>query len=166
MFNGKHTEETKQKMRDSHPKRPIIAIDMKTKNTRTYESTRAAGADGFASSNITAACKGRLRHCYGFYWRYLDEFESIEKVFEDAKNAPHKNSRPVVAIDPKRKTTKQYPSIRAAAAEGLNYDSVIAALLGRSRRCGGKFWRYAEDFKDIEQVLKEENEYESKEKAS
>ena len=144
-------------MSDSHPKRPIIGIHMETHETRQYESTRGATADGFASSNITAACKGRLRHCYGYYWRYLDEFESIKRVLQEAAARPSGVHRAVVAIDPKKRTAKTYASIKTASDDGYSYDSIVAALLGRSRMSGGKLWRYAENFTSIDQALAAED---------
>ncbi len=82
----RHTMETRRKMSVGQSKRPVIAIGMKAPyNMRVYESTRAAVGDGFASSNITATCKGRVRHCYGFYWRYLEDFKNVETVLAEAK---------------------------------------------------------------------------------
>jgi hypothetical protein len=155
----KHTAATKRKMSESKPKRPVIAVNMDTRETRTFESTRAAADEGFASSNIIAACKGRLRHYKNHFWRYADEFESIDKVFADAEARPSQVTSPVVAINPKTRASKHYPSIKATEDDGYDYDSVMAALIGRSRRSGGMFWRYAEDFTSADEVLAEETAY-------
>jgi hypothetical protein len=141
---------------------------MQTHQLQAYQGTRDPQLvkRGFASGNITAACKKRLRHVYGFYWRYADEFESIEKVLKENDERPNNVVRPVVMIDPVKRVAKRFPSIRAASKEGYDYNSVISALLGRSRRSGERYWRYAEDFVSVEAVLSEEAAYDADKKGA
>lgn len=157
-----HTKATKRKMSESKPKRPVIAISMEAPHkTKVYESTREAMKDGFASSNITSVCKGRMRHCYGFWWKYLEEFVDVETVIAEANATPHQNLRPVVSIDPKTRAFVRYPSVTSTNDDGFKSESVCAVLAGRCRSHGQLFWRYAENFVDVETVLAEEVAYDN-----
>lgn len=71
----KHSEETRQRMSESHKKRPIVGVSLTTGEVIRLPSTRAAREHGFASSNIVACCRGRKKSCYGFTWSYEKDDE-------------------------------------------------------------------------------------------
>ena len=90
MFGNHHTDESRQKMRNSHKglrqseehrkhngeshKKPIIQLSRNFEFIRKWDSaTDAAREIGGFSTSITACCNGRLKTAYGFIWRYADD---------------------------------------------------------------------------------------------
>lgn len=91
MYGKKHTEESIKKMSESHkgavPWNKGIKTNIRPKNARRvgmfndsgellqeFESvTAAAIAVGNRSGNISACCKGKVRHASGYVWKYLEK---------------------------------------------------------------------------------------------
>ena len=91
MYGKKHSEETIQKMSKSHMGRTAWNKGLKTgvrpANARkvamfddngilikTFNSVREGAMEvGGYGGNISACCKGKVKHASGYIWKYLDE---------------------------------------------------------------------------------------------
>ena len=74
MFGKHHSEETKEKMSESHSK-PIVQIDASTnKIINVWGSSADAEREGYNHGNISLCCKGKRKTHGGFRWMYLSEY--------------------------------------------------------------------------------------------
>lgn len=62
--------ETRKKMSDAKPKRPVRGVHMVTCDVVGYESARAAMKDGFHASHISECCRGLSATHQGYRWEY------------------------------------------------------------------------------------------------
>ena len=62
---------------EKHPRaRRIIQYDLNNNFIRYWDYIRQAAKElNIGESNITACCRGKIKHCYGFVWRYADDVE-------------------------------------------------------------------------------------------
>ena len=69
---GKHlSEETKRKISESKPKKPVLQFSKNGEFIAEYPSAREASRQtGCYHENICACCKGRLKTCGGYIWKY------------------------------------------------------------------------------------------------
>lgn len=80
MYGKHHTEETKQKMRDSHKGKsnykrckPIQQYTKDMVFIREWDSATLAEKElNIHSGNITKCCKGKLKTCGNFIWKYKE----------------------------------------------------------------------------------------------
>lgn len=81
MYGKKHTEESRRKMSEVHKgktgekhpsSKPILQIDKKTGQViKTWPCTwEVQRILGIYSSNISKCCKGKLKSCGGYIWKY------------------------------------------------------------------------------------------------
>lgn len=76
MTGQKRTSVTKEKMREVSPnKKSIEQLDKETKLVlATWPSMQdASRATGLPTANLTSCCKGRIKTCGGFVWRYVED---------------------------------------------------------------------------------------------
>ena len=92
MYGKKHSEETRQKIREkalgrkftaeqrkkfsdaSKTKRKVVQLDKKGNVVNTFLSVReAADSVNLANTNIVFCCRHEWRTARGYYWRYADE---------------------------------------------------------------------------------------------
>ena len=69
---GKHpTEETRRKMSDSKPKKPVLQFSKNGEFIAEYPSVREAEIQtGCNQGNICLCCNGKRKSCGGYIWRY------------------------------------------------------------------------------------------------
>ena len=62
-----------------HPRaRKIAQYDLDNNFIRYWDYIRQAARElNIGESNITACCRGKIKYCYGFIWRYADEEHTI-----------------------------------------------------------------------------------------
>ena len=71
MFGKHHTEETKSKMSKSSHSKPVLQYSKEGELIAEYLSTKEAERlTGCYHGHICQCCKGRLKTCGGFIWRY------------------------------------------------------------------------------------------------
>ena len=71
MFGKHHTEETKSKMSKSSHSKPVLQYSKEGELIAEYLSTKEAERlTGCYHGHICKCCKGRLKTCGGFIWRY------------------------------------------------------------------------------------------------
>ena len=63
-----------------HPRaRKIAQYDLDNNFIRYWDYIRQAARElNIGESNITACCRGKIKYCYGFIWRYADEEHTIQ----------------------------------------------------------------------------------------
>ena len=69
---GKHpSEETKNKIRESNPSKPVIQYSKEGDFIAEYISAREAERQtGCHNQHICNCCKGKIKSCGGYIWRY------------------------------------------------------------------------------------------------
>ena len=70
--NGEQNNRVKRKIR---VRKPVIAMNIKTKETRIYESIGATEEDGFQCGNVHHVCNGKYKSHKGWIFRYLKDGE-------------------------------------------------------------------------------------------
>lgn len=63
------TEEMKQKLKESHPKKAVINL---TTGERFESIKEAAEKFGIEATHITRVCKGKRKSCGGYKWSYAE----------------------------------------------------------------------------------------------
>ena len=53
--------------------KPIVQIDSNGNVVRVWNSIKAAGADGFSTTMISACCNGHRKHTGGFSWAFYTQ---------------------------------------------------------------------------------------------
>ena len=67
------SEEMKNKIRENTPSKPVIQFSKTGEFIAEYPSSRDAERQtGCNQSNISKCCKGKLKSCDGFIWRYKE----------------------------------------------------------------------------------------------
>ena len=73
MFGKHHSEETKKKMTKSHGVYGILQFSKDGELIAEYPSAREAERNtGFNHSNICRCCKGKIKSCGGYIWKYKE----------------------------------------------------------------------------------------------
>ena len=77
MYGKHHSEDTKRKMSEAHKEKiyantkPILQFSKNGELIAEYSSlTEASRQTGCSASHICSCCKGRLKTCGGFIWKY------------------------------------------------------------------------------------------------
>ena len=66
-----HSEESKKKMSENRPSKPVIQFSKTSEFIAEYPSTREAERQtGCNQGHICECCKGRLKTCGGYIWKY------------------------------------------------------------------------------------------------
>lgn len=157
MFGRKHSEESKQKMREwrtgwrhseasiekmkkfqaKHAKE-IICYETKT----VYKSIReAAEKNSLKECGLIAACNlFPNRTCGGFHWYRLEDYPiDYECVLPPSPKKP----RPVIRLD----TLVTYSSIREAARScDLDPRNISKCCRGKMRTLDGTKWKFLEEY--------------------
>ena len=73
-LTGKHhTEETKEKIRENNPSKPVIQYSKTGEFIAEYLSiNEAERLTGCYHQHISKCCKGKLKSCGGFIWKYKE----------------------------------------------------------------------------------------------
>lgn len=67
----RHSEETKQKISQSHNPQPIFQYDMNGSLIKEWKSSGEIRREtNMSCQNINSVCKGLRRQAYGYIWRY------------------------------------------------------------------------------------------------
>ena len=111
----------------------VRRIDLKTGETKVYESQAAVEADGFSQGMVSMCCTGKRATHQSYGWEFV---EDPAAPFIDKKK------RPVRRIDPKTGETKDYPSQAEAAKEGFTAGKISDCCLGRRKTHGGFGWQF------------------------
>ena len=70
-FGKHHSEESKKKMSENRPSKPVIQFSKTSEFIAEYPSTREAERQtGCNQGHICECCKGRLKTCGGYIWKY------------------------------------------------------------------------------------------------
>ena len=73
MFGKHHSGETKNKMSENRPSKPVLQFSKTGEFISEYPSTREAERQtGCYNQNICSCCKGKLKSTGGFIWRYKE----------------------------------------------------------------------------------------------
>ena len=86
MYGYKHSEETKKewskkrkgkKLYGDNPKaRAVIQYDMNMNYIQTFSTIKEAYENvGCNHGNISSCCRGKIKSCGGYKWRYADEYD-------------------------------------------------------------------------------------------
>ena len=68
-----HSEESKNRMSENRPSKPVLQFSKDGEFIAEYSSIMEAEKNtGCFNPNICACCKGKLKTCGGFIWRYKE----------------------------------------------------------------------------------------------
>lgn len=71
MFGKHHSEESKKKIRENNPSKAVIQLSKDGEFIAEYPSTKEAERQtGCHHQSICACCKGRLKTCGRYIWKY------------------------------------------------------------------------------------------------
>jgi len=124
----------------SFQQRPIYKIDMETLNILDrYDSIQEASRENkMSAGNITMACKGQRPRASGYYWCYVDEYDTWQNTNAKLKEVP------VVKLDKDtHEQLAEYPSITEAAKQNnLQISNIWTSCNYETRHTGGFKWAY------------------------
>ena len=70
----KHSEESKKRIRENNPSKPVIQFSKNGDFIAEYPSAREAERQtGCRNGNICSCCKGKYKSTGGFIWKYKEE---------------------------------------------------------------------------------------------
>ena len=73
LFGKHHSEESRKKMSENRPSKPVLQFSKTGEFIAEYPSTREAERQtGCYQSNICACCKGKYKSTGGYIWRYKE----------------------------------------------------------------------------------------------
>ena len=73
LFGKHHSEESRKKMSENRPSKPVLQFSKTEEFIAEYPSTREAERQtGCYQSNICACCKGKYKSTGGYIWRYKE----------------------------------------------------------------------------------------------
>ena len=73
LFGKHHSEESRKKMSENRPSKPVLQFSKNGELIAEYPSTREAERQtGCYQSNICACCKGKYKSTGGYIWRYKE----------------------------------------------------------------------------------------------
>ena len=73
LFGKHHSEESRKKMSENRPSKPVLQFSKTGEFIAEYPSTREAERQtGCYQSNICACCKGKYKSTGGFIWKYKE----------------------------------------------------------------------------------------------
>jgi len=59
----------------------VVKLSLNLEYIDTFKSAKIAGESiGAHPSNIGNVCKGKQKHCKGFYWMYLSDYEKLQQL--------------------------------------------------------------------------------------
>ena len=68
-----HSEESKNRIRENTPSKPVLQYSMNGEFIAEYPSLHEAERQtGCHQGNICACCKGKLKYCGGYIWKYKE----------------------------------------------------------------------------------------------
>ena len=71
LFGKHHSEESRKKMSENRPSKPVLQFSKTGEFIAEYPSTREAERQtGCYQSNICACCKGKYKSTGGYIWKY------------------------------------------------------------------------------------------------
>jgi len=106
----------------------------------------SVGVDQKNGSSISTACKGKCKSAYGYYWCYVDEYDSF--IYEEY----HRIYNPILQFDKNGEFMKEYSNIKSAAKDNNLEQSSISHALNEDPSCGGYIWFHKDNFD--EKILK------------
>ena len=72
-FGKKRTPEEKEKLRNKKTNRKVDCFNLQNELIATYKTIKdACDATGSNNSSISKCCKGKVKTCKGFIWRYSE----------------------------------------------------------------------------------------------
>lgn len=150
----KHTDAHKEKLRTDNPggnatAKGIIAISTDTfEVVKTYKSASEAsmeligGINGKA--NINAACRrNKTRAPYGFYWRYVGEYDPNEdyQTYNTIRSTPIRNSRTVLQLNVDGNIIREWGSVNDICKEFRASPSTLRKVINSSEEWKGFIWK-------------------------
>jgi hypothetical protein len=151
----KHSEEWKEHLRINNAggkavARPIFCIDSNGTILHTYESVQQAATvitgeeSGAGKTNIhsSAVRKGRILMPYGYFWRFVDDYDDKEDFRElSDRIKQHKIGKKIYQYDMDMNLIREWGSVKEAAAYCNTEASNMSHTISKGRPRNGFFWK-------------------------
>ena len=137
----KMTKDEIEKYLEHGTKRKIICIE----TNKIYDSIIEASKDVKISNGvINACCRGKIHTASGFHWKYLEDYEEHNGIF-DFENE-NKIKRKIVCVE----TGEKFDSISEASKKyGISQSNISLCCNGKIETSKGYRWRYLEDYEKM-----------------
>lgn len=147
------------KRRSEKKKKPVIQMTLDGEFIARYNSVKEAAANiNCRPSSITCACRGRLKKCQGFLWKFEKESamensrwrtkEEKERDIEKKKLNALKHKKKIIQFTIDGCFIKEYGSCYEASAKtGINRRSILENCKKRRKTTHGYIFKYKEDVK-------------------
>ena len=140
-YNPKKVKRRYRPVDESYKYKAVEQYDLNMNYLNTYESvTIAAKLFNVCKTSISACCRGRIKTCAGYIWKFADDNREIQ---------PYKNGHyiPVCQIDLQtREIINTYPYIQDAYRKtGVCASCIGECCRGKRKTAGGYIWEYADE---------------------
>lgn len=146
------SEEEVKKLNTSKNSKKVCEYDLQGNLLRIWDSiTDAANYYGLSTSNISAACKGKIRKTNNSIWRYLNDEVTQEDI--DSVNVNNRK-RKVCQFDMNGRYITTYNSLASASRVTGVSNSSITQCCNRVYKHAAQFiWRYEGDVVTEEDLI-------------
>jgi hypothetical protein len=139
----------------NNPPSPVHAVyqlDQDQKIIAVYDCIAdAERALGAKHSHIVECCKGNLRKSLGFYWCYIEDYDTYVVKARSEKPKVRSSGNIVYQLDKNKNIIDEYPSYLAAArsitcTNTKSNTAIKECCLGKRISCYGYYWCLASDY--------------------
>lgn len=123
---------------------PVVQYDLEGNVVAEYPSlTDASNAFSTSCSLLTSACKGRVKQCHGYVFRYkgdaFDKYDIVQRCNENQKT-------PIAQYTKAGEKVATYESMAdAVRITGLSQGNIGMCCRGERFSTGGYVWRFVDD---------------------
>ena len=70
-----HERSAKANLNHPQMSKPVVGMDEQGNVVITFPSAMEAGRNGYTQGNISACCRGKVKHHKGLIWKYKDDWD-------------------------------------------------------------------------------------------
>lgn len=137
------SESVKYKIKQKSKRYAVRQYSMDGELIAEYSGIRvAARALGLHSESITKCCKGKVKTCGGYIWRYADE-ELLEGHLQWCKTDYRGGKQTVYQYSKDEVFVAKYDSITSASiVTNISISNIRSCLIGKTKSAGGFIWKH------------------------
>lgn len=136
------------------PSKKVIQFDSEYQLVKEYQGASEVEElnPGFVADAIRSACSGHGISRYGYFWRYSDDLEGINRLKIEQPKITKSEKIPVYQFNIYGDLIAEYPSIdKASAVTGIPHPNIHNCCIGSYSHAGKFIWKHKEDVSDLEE---------------